>query len=165
MRRITSNGAFCITLIASIWLGVTCGGSQNPSAQQTDRIASETTMPVAEEEKEVVLTPEMKAGKVVYEQYCATCHQANGGGVPNLNPPLKGTDYVTGDKARLIQIVLKGSNVGLEVNGMVYSNAMPPNDFLNDEDVAHVLSYIRNSFDNQADAISAAEVNAIRASL
>lgn len=164
MGRITKKSYCVVTFSAHLWVVIACGGSQNPNTRQADHIANEAMETAADAEKPVVLTEAMKVGKTVYDQYCATCHQANGGGVPNLNPPLKGTDYVVGDKARLIQIVLQGSNVGLEVNGVVYSNAMPPNDFLSDEDVAHVLSYIRSSFGNQADPVSAAEVTAIRAS-
>lgn len=150
-----------LVLIASICLA--CGGNQtSENDESADRQAD--TSQIAEEEAPV-LTAGMKAGKVVYEQYCMTCHQANGKGVSSLNPPLAGTDYVTGDKDRLIKIVLSGSNVGLEVNGMVYSNAMPPHAFLGDEEIANVLSYIRNSFGNQADTVSADEVKAVRASL
>lgn len=145
-------------------LCIACGGNSSPengTAATGDTAASQT----AEPEAPRVLTAGMKAGKAVYEQYCITCHQASGKGVSGLNPPLAGTDYVTGDKNRLISILLKGSNVGLEVNGMVYSNAMPPHAFLSDEDIADVLSYIRNSFGNRADTIAAEMVSEVRASL
>src|SRR5690606_9259863 len=36
----------------------------------------------------------MAAGKAIYAKYCMACHQADGGGVPNLNPPLIKTTYV-----------------------------------------------------------------------
>ncbi|GAB4026720.1 hypothetical protein GCM10028809_10710 [Spirosoma gilvum] len=101
-------------------------------------------------------------GQVVYEQNCLTCHQANGSGVPNLNPPLRGTDWVLGDKKRLINVVLKGLQ-GQDVEGDAYDNAMPAHDFLTDTQIADVLTYIRSSFGNKADAITADDVKATRA--
>ncbi len=48
-------------------------------------------------------------GKQLYAQYCLTCHQQDGYGVPNLNPPLVKASYVLGDKKKLIGWVLQGS--------------------------------------------------------
>lgn len=101
------------------------------------------------------------AGQLVYEQNCLTCHQANGSGVPNLNPPLRETDWVLGDKTRLINVVLKGLQ-GQEIEGDVYDNAMPAHDFLTDVQIADVLTYIRSSFGNKASAITAEEVKTLR---
>ncbi|WP_229655494.1 c-type cytochrome [Pedobacter puniceum] len=102
-------------------------------------------------------------GKVVYTQYCAVCHQADGLGVPGLNPPLSKTVYVLGDQTRLINIVLKGLSEGVEIDGETYSNVMPAMAFLTDQQVADVLTYVRNSFQNKASAITAAQVKAVRA--
>ncbi len=104
----------------------------------------------------------MMKGQIVYRKNCLACHQANGGGVPGMNPPLRNTDYVLGDKNRLLDIIINGSNKGLEVNGKTYSNAMPAHDFLSDEEIAAVSSYIRNSFENEADAITTKEVSAFK---
>ncbi|HTJ52769.1 MAG TPA: cytochrome c [Cyclobacteriaceae bacterium] len=103
----------------------------------------------------------IEKGKLVYEQYCLTCHQVDGSGVPNLNPPLIKTTFVAGDKKKLISIVLKGLN-DVEVNGETYSNPMPPFDFMSDEEIADVLTYVRNSFTNKGSAVTAAEVKASR---
>ena len=102
-------------------------------------------------------------GKKLYEQYCLTCHQADGGGVPKMNPPLINTSYVTGDKTKLVQWVLKGSTENVPIDGKYYSNNMPPQATLKDEEIADILTYIRNSFGNKASAITAAEVKSIRA--
>ncbi|QMW01812.1 c-type cytochrome [Spirosoma foliorum] len=100
-------------------------------------------------------------GQLIYEQNCLTCHQTNGSGVPNLNPPLRGTDWVLGDKTRLINVLLKGLQ-GQEIEGDMYDNAMPAHDFLTDVQIADVLTYIRSSFGNKADAITADEVKTAR---
>ena len=59
----------------------------------------------------------MERGKKVYNAYCITCHQADGGGVPQLNPPLEKTSYVSGSKTKLIQVILKGMNTHEEIEG------------------------------------------------
>jgi glucose/arabinose dehydrogenase/cytochrome c5 len=102
------------------------------------------------------------AGKAVYMQTCVTCHQPDGGGVGNLNPPLIKTSYVLGDKARLINVVLKGMSQK-PVDGETYSNVMPPFNYLTDKQVADVLTYVRSSFGNKASAVTEAEVKKARA--
>lgn len=107
----------------------------------------------------------MDAGKKVYDTYCMACHQDDGGGVPRLNPPLSKTPHVLGDKKYLVQVVIKGMNEPLEVDGETYDNAMSAHNFLTDQEVADVLTYVRNSFKNKASIVTAAEVKAIRAKL
>src|SRR5688572_12023182 len=107
----------------------------------------------------------MDAGKKVYETYCLVCHQQDGTGVPRMNPPLTKTSYVLGDKKKLIGIVLKGMDEQVEIDGNFYTNAMAPHDFLSDQEVADVLTYVRNSFGNKASIVTAAEVKAERAKL
>jgi mono/diheme cytochrome c family protein len=98
-----------------------------------------------------------EVGKIVYEQYCLACHQIDGSGVPQLAPPLINTDYVKGDKTRLINVILKGLQ-GVEVEGEMYDNPMPPFDYLTDDEVAVVLTYIRSNFSNKASAIKKEDV-------
>ncbi|WP_428329566.1 c-type cytochrome [Mucilaginibacter sp.] len=102
-------------------------------------------------------------GKVVYTKICLSCHMANGGGVPMMNPPLINTSYVLGDKTKLIKIVLNGFNEDVEINGQTYSNAMTPHNDLKDQQIADVLTYVRKSFGNKASSVTAAEVKKVRA--
>ncbi len=102
-------------------------------------------------------------GKKVYTQYCLTCHQADGGGVQNMNPPLSQTSYVLGDKARLAGIILHGFSENVEIKGETYTNVMPAHDFLTDAQIASLLTYVRHSFGNKASAVGTAEVQAVRA--
>lgn len=104
-------------------------------------------------------------GKLLYKQYCISCHQVNGSGVPGMNPPLIKTEYVLGDKKRLIGILLNGLNEDVEINGEYYSNPMPSQAALKDQEIADILSYVRNSFGNKASTVSTAEVTAVRAGI
>jgi len=108
--------------------------------------------------------PSIVNGKLVYTKYCMVCHQLDGGGVMGLNPPLSKTEYVLGDQKRLITIVLKGFNKEIEIDGETYANPMPGLGHLSDQQVADVLSFVRNSFGNKASLITPAQVKAVRAS-
>ena len=99
-------------------------------------------------------------GKKVYEQYCLSCHQVDGSGVPRMNPPLIKTSYVLGEKPALIQVVLKGMEASVPIDDEYYSNSMPPHDFLKDQEIADVLTYVRSNFGNKASAVTIAEVKA-----
>jgi len=102
-------------------------------------------------------------GRNIYEGNCLACHQADGSGVPNLTPPLIKTSFVTGDKAKLINIVLKGLR-DVEVNGESYDNPMPAFEFLSDKEIADVLTYVRSNFGNESNPIKAEEVTSVRKS-
>ncbi len=104
-------------------------------------------------------------GNALYKQYCLTCHQADGSGVPRMNPPLIKTSYVTGDKTKLIKWVLQGSVEKVPIDGQNYSNNMPAQSYLTDQQIADVLTYIRGSFGNKSSAITAAEVKTVRTSI
>jgi mono/diheme cytochrome c family protein len=106
-------------------------------------------------------------GKTVYENYCLACHQQDGSGVPNMNPPLAKTKWVLGDKKALTKIILKGLQGGeIEIDGDKFHNPMPPQEsVLTDQEIADVLTYVRNSFGNKASMVTMAEVKALRAKL
>ncbi|SKB29451.1 putative membrane-bound dehydrogenase domain-containing protein [Parapedobacter luteus] len=110
-----------------------------------------------------------KQGKLIYEQdgFCITCHQADGKGLEAAGfPPLAGTEWVTGDEARLIKLTLKGLQGPIEVLGKSYPGQVPMTPFgglLDDKEVAAVLTYVRNSFGNKGTAIDPEQVKAIRA--
>jgi mono/diheme cytochrome c family protein len=106
----------------------------------------------------------MANGKKVYTAICLACHMADGGGVPNMNPPLIQTTYVLGDKKTLIKIVLNGFKEDVEINGQKFSNNMTPHSDLKDLEIADVLTYVRHSFGNKASVVTAAEVKKVRAS-
>jgi mono/diheme cytochrome c family protein len=98
-------------------------------------------------------------GEKVYKTKCLVCHQADGGGVPNLNAPLDGATNVVGnDIARLVKIIRYGYNERVALDGYYYSNAMTPNPALTTTEIAAVLNYIRNSWSNKAPSVTIAQV-------
>ncbi|MDX2246339.1 MAG: GDSL-type esterase/lipase family protein [Bacteroidia bacterium] len=126
-----------------------------------------------EEEKRTHLVGENRElyfkGEKIYarEGFCTTCHQANGAGLEASGfPPLAGSKWVTGNEDRLIKLVLNGIMGPIEVNGKKYPGQVPMTPYkgmLNDDEMAAVLTYVRNSFGNKATPISPAKVKEIRA--
>ena len=104
----------------------------------------------------------LSVGKTLYETHCLSCHQTDGSGVPGMYPPLTNTDWVSGDKNRLIETVLYGIKGEIEINGMIYNQEMPPQAYLSDHEIASILSYIRDEFGNGASIILKQEVAAMR---
>jgi len=82
-----------------------------------------------------------------------------------MNPPLIKTKWVLGDKSKLIEVVIKGMQGAVDIEGDTYHNVMPPHPDLTDQQVADVLTYVRNSFGNKARGVTEAEVKAVRAKL
>ena len=110
-------------------------------------------------------------GRRIYSRdgYCQTCHQVDGRGLSASQfPPLAGTEWVTGSEERLIKVVLKGLLGPMTVLDKEYPGNVPMTPFeglLNDEEVAAVLTYVRNSFGNEASVISPEKVAEVRASV
>ena len=107
------------------------------------------------EEKNFSYNPER--GAKVYNQFCLRCHGPQGEGTAAA-PPLSNSDFVVGNKERLVKIVTHGMKGKIERNGKVFDLAMPAFPMITHEDLAHLLSYIRSSFGNQASTINTKEV-------
>lgn len=104
-------------------------------------------------------------GLAVYNRpTCAPCHQPTGQGTPGLFPPLAGAEWVLEkDPSRLIRIVLGGIQGPIQVKGAAFNNAMPPwGPTLNDEEIAHVLTYVRQAWGNDASAVTTEQVAKVR---
>jgi mono/diheme cytochrome c family protein len=115
------------------------------------------------------LTPEqiLASGKRLY-QTCAACHQANGLGVAGVYPPLADSEWVTGSEERLIRVLLHGLNGPIQVKGNPYNGAMPAFGKVSgggynwsEEKIAHVLSYIRHDWGNNAEFITKEKVTEV----
>ena len=99
------------------------------------------------------------SGASVFANLCAACHQATGLGLPGAFPPLAGSDYVLGEEMRVVRIVLRGLTGPVTVKGQTFNGAMPAwADQLSDAEIAAVLTYVRSSWGNGAEAITVEKV-------
>lgn len=104
------------------------------------------------------VSEDLEAGAKLYAQYCLTCHGPEGKGAEDLIPPLSQTDWVTGDRGRLIRIILSGLSGEITVNGSTYNQEMPAYDYLSDTEIADLLTFIRNDLGNKSSAVIPGEV-------
>ncbi|MBK8059076.1 MAG: cytochrome c [Gemmatimonadetes bacterium] len=87
----------------------------------------------------------------------------NGEGLPNLYPPLAGSEWLTGDAEIPIAIVLHGMQGEITVKGQKFNNVMAPWASLSDAQIAAILTYERSAWGNTAAAVTAEQVAAVRA--
>lgn len=105
---------------------------------------------------------QMARGQKIYAEKCALCHQPGGQGAPPVYPPLAKSDWLEGDRVRTIKALCEGLSGPLTVLGQVYNNVMPAQ-MLDDAEVAAVLTFVTNSWGNEARAFTVKEVAAGRA--
>lgn len=103
-------------------------------------------------------------GKRVFVANCASCHQVTGLGQPGVYPPLAGSEYVNGPANRLAAILLNGITGPIKVSGVVYNNTMPTwKGLLKDEQIAVVLTYVRQEWGNKGGPVHPEGIAAKRA--
>jgi mono/diheme cytochrome c family protein len=108
-------------------------------------------------------------GKAVYNRpTCVACHQATGLGSAGQFPPLAGSEWVNeAEPGRIIRLVLNGVQGPMTVKGQPYNNAMVAWNMLSDEEIAAVITYIRQNkeWGNNASAVTIEQVKAVREKL
>ena len=167
MNKVYTPSSWLFILLI-VLLTAACQPGKN-SAQQVQAevitVQQSSQAPVHQAEMLQAQAAELEAGEKLYTTHCAACHQANGAGLPGAFPPLAANSRVTDDPSRSIQVVLGGLQGELEVDGVTYNAVMPAMSYLADDQVASILSYIFNSWDNAGGVISAEEVAAEREAL
>jgi mono/diheme cytochrome c family protein len=106
---------------------------------------SESNRYVSKEKKS--LQTSISDGKEIYQEFCMTCHLANGKGSETV-PPLAGSDWLQTKRKESIHAVKFGQTGPIKVNGINYNNTMPPMG-LTDEEVADVMNYVMHSWGNK----------------
>lgn len=105
-------------------------------------------------------------GKAVYQEYCSSCHKSNGNGVNKMFPPLDNSRIVTGERSRLITIILKGDIAIKDAEKSRWSEGgMPSFGSLDDDKITDIVNYIRTSWHNDSDSTNVTEVKTIRKKL
>ncbi len=105
---------------------------------------------------------QIEFGKQVYNQVCAACHQPEGQGIANVFPPLAASDWLVDGSDRAIAAIIHGLSGKITVNGVDYNSVMPAMTNLSDEDIANVLTYVYNSWDNPGGRVDISDVAKIR---
>ncbi len=151
--------------VDAVYLGnaATAGGAAERrvtdlEAQMKEAIKNDPT--IAGLTKEI----QLEKGKKVFMETCYACHQPNGEGLPDAFPPLAKSDYLMADRDRSIRALIQGLTGPIEVNGKKWDSSMPTLDF-SDEQIANVLTFVRNSFGNQGDPVSLSQVRQVRSQL
>ena len=107
----------------------------------------------------------MAKGEAVYLANCAACHQPTGVGLAGVFPPLANSDFLQGDRKKVMGAALFGLSGPVTVNGVEYNGVMPSLGHLTDEDLAAALTYVFGSWGNDGAAVSVDEVAALRVEL
>jgi mono/diheme cytochrome c family protein len=106
-----------------------------------------------------------RKGQKVFVTYCQVCHQSTGQGAPGQFPPLAGSEWVLAkEPGRAIRIVLNGLQGPVTVKGQAFNSAsmIPWKIDLSDEQIADVLTYVRQEWGNNASSVTPEQVKAVR---
>ena len=115
---------------------------------------------------DVAVAKDNSEAAAVYMTNCSACHQAEGQGLSGAFPPLAGSDFIKNSKKeKLVEIVLKGLQGKITVNGVEYNNVMPAMSHLSDEDVALALTHVLSSWNNPGGSVAVADVSKARGDL
>lgn len=127
----------------------------NPNAQADAEPADPATPDLPLEER-------YKLGHELFEFNCSSCHQSTGLGVPGAFPPLARSDFLMSRPDKGIGVLLNGiNNEPITVNGKHFQGVMPKLS-LSDEQIANILTYVRNSWGNKSPVIQEKEVRKVR---
>lgn len=96
-------------------------------------------------------------GQRVYTQLCAKCHGSNGLGSSSI-PPLMNAPLVIGEPSKLIKLTLYGLRGKLERGDITYNGVMPGFKNIPHDDLAHALSYVRETFGENSSQIPTIEI-------
>jgi len=154
--------ASLIAIIFSFFL--TACEQENISTHNDNKpaVKPETKAPEAQAPEALEQSSELQKGETLYRTYCLACHQANGGGVPNMQPALVGSALLKGDKDALVSFVLTAMREN--PSDEEWLGVMAAFSYLSDEDLAAILTYARAQF-VEAGEISIEDVARVRASL
>ncbi len=137
-----------------IWR-VTPAANDGPARDAVDTDKASLSTEVTDE-----LTSNSEGAKL-YADYCGTCHQADGSGVPFLQPALINSARANGEKGGVIAMILWGSDA-VPAGTSEFSNAMPGFGELEDDDIAALATYVRTQFENSGGPVTADDVGRIR---
>lgn len=144
-----------------LYSGVKQEGIYNPEGGTLQEMPDDGKKVVVKKSSDKTLAEKIASGKQIYTQTCFACHQANGEGIANAFPPLAKSDYLNADVKRAIATVIHGKTGEITVNGKKYNSVMTKQT-LTDEEVADVLTYVYNSWDNNKTNVKVSTVQEVK---
>ena len=113
-------------------------------------------------QKEKSFEESISDGKLIYEDFCIQCHLSNGEGIEKIYPPLNNSDYLLKNLDKSIYSIKYGLTGEIIVNGIKYNGVMASQG-LEDDEIADVMNYITNSWDNNLNVqITTKRVNELK---
>jgi mono/diheme cytochrome c family protein len=163
-RRPQRDAVLTFALAACVLYTPSVAGAQSKSTTKKSTATATSAKPAPKTSSATAANEQLPDGKSVYATTCAACHQATGEGVSGVFPPLAGSEWVSGEEAKLVRILLHGVTGPIEVAGETFNGMMPPwGPTMKDADIAAVLTYVRSAWGNKGTPITAATVAKIRA--
>ena len=138
--------------VDATYLGDLAQATMAPVAAATEAAAAGT----------LTLEQQVAAGEKLYTGTCSVCHQQSGEGLAGVFPPLVKSDYIGGDPKKVVAAILDGVTGKIVVNGKEYNSVMPPMSQLNDDEIAHITTFVMNRHDNGGGQTTREEVATIR---
>ena len=151
-----------------VWSEQAVKTAANRLAGRTEAAVEEHPAPKAPAHLSAADQKRFLAGHEIYfrDGHCGTCHQADGNGLPSAGfPPLSESYWVSGSEERLIKLTLHGLMGPFELKGVKYPGQVPMTPFgglLKDQEIADVLTFVRNSFGNKAAPVTVESVTKVR---
>lgn len=111
-------------------------------------------------EEEIKRQKYITEGILLYQNYCANCHQPKGQGLAALYPPIANSDYLR-HKDSVTCLIRYGMQGPVVVNGKTYNRVMPAQPQLSDLEVAELVTYIYNEWGKETKLTSLQTVKPI----
>ncbi len=143
---------FCFFFIGLSIISQSCGSKSSSNEGASGELSYEARIKIKQYVSE---------GRKLYSLHCANCHQVNGEGLASLYPPVKNSDFLMKDMDKSICYVKNGLKGEINVNGIVFNQEMPANNTLTDLELAEILTFVVNEFNEREKLISQKDVRRV----
>jgi len=153
-----------VTWICSIAFAFTTTACGSDNAE-IDNQGTAGQQSVHEAEVASAAAADMEAGQKAYQTHCRACHQSDGTGLRGVFPPLAGNPNIAGRPDYIAEVVLQGQSGPIDVGGDRYDGVMPPMQYLTDQEIADIVTFVLHSWGHEGGEVAPAEVREKRVEL
>lgn len=150
---------FIFVLLEILIVSVSCHSNQKENNSRDKNSVSKQTAPDTIKKAIIIVSP----GEAAFRKTCLACHQADGSGVPGMYPSLNHAEKIMGPPEEIIKVILFGLKGPTVINGVTYSQPMPPQSMLNDTTIAILVNYVKKRWGDNESAVTPEDVRKIRA--